>query len=71
MINLEFNYIECIISKTDIFKYKQDFIKNLLILLFNLEKELSSFSVEVYFDKIKLSLKMAIKTTNEWKEYNN
>jgi anaerobic magnesium-protoporphyrin IX monomethyl ester cyclase len=71
LINLEFNYIECIISKTDIFKYKQDFIKNLLILLFNLEKELSSFSVEVYFDKIKLSLKMAIKTTNEWKEYNN
>ncbi len=67
LINLEFYYIECIISQDNISEYKLDFIEKLLVLLFDLEKKLILFSLEVYFNKIKLSLEMAIETTNKWK----
>jgi radical SAM superfamily enzyme YgiQ (UPF0313 family) len=67
LISLEFYYIECIITQVNISKYKLDFIEKLLVLLFDLEKKLILFSLEVYFNKIKLSLEMAIETTNKWK----
>ena len=67
LINLEFYYIECIITQKNISKNKLDFIKKLLELLFDLEKKIILFSSEVYFNKIKLSLEMAIQTTNTWK----
>ena len=67
LINLEFYYIECIITQKNISKNKLDFIKKLLELLFDLEKKIILFSSEVYYNKIKLSLEMAIQTTNTWK----
>ena len=67
LINLEFYYIECIITQKNISKNKLDFIKKLLELLFDLEKKIILFSSEVYFNKLKLLLEMAIQTTNTWK----
>lgn len=67
LINLEFNYIECIITQKNISRNKLNFIKKLLELLFDLEKKIILFSSEVYFNQIKLSVKMAIKTINTWK----
>lgn len=67
LISLEFHYIKCIINENNISKHKLDFIEKLLVLLFDLERKIILFSSEVYFNKIKLSLEMAIQTTNIWK----
>ena len=65
--NLEFEYIENIIQNSNAIYYKNYFIKELLVLLLEFKYKLIFFKQEAYSDKILKSLKMAIRTTNQWK----
>ena len=68
LAHLEFEYIENIILKNNIFESRKEFISKLLEMSEVLKNDLNKYQNEAYFDKIKLSLTMSIETIIEWRE---
>lgn len=64
--NLEFNYIENILNYSDIIKYKNIFVEELMALLTKAESKLNFFLEEAYIIKINKSIALAKQTVYYW-----